>query len=57
MSNISPSLVLQLSHLTGCTAQVYLEYIQRNLPEGVAMEVTKVQGPALATSTFIYISM
>ncbi|XP_008310908.1 small ribosomal subunit protein uS10m isoform X2 [Cynoglossus semilaevis] len=32
---------IELSHLTGCTAQVYLEYIQRNLPEGVAMEVTK----------------
>lgn len=30
-------------HVTGCTAQVYLEYIQRNLPEGVAMEVTKVR--------------
>ncbi|KAF3702897.1 putative 28S ribosomal protein S10, mitochondrial [Channa argus] len=33
---------IKLSHLTGCTAQVYLEYIQRNLPEGVAMEVTKI---------------
>ncbi|XP_035473736.2 probable 28S ribosomal protein S10, mitochondrial isoform X1 [Scophthalmus maximus] len=32
---------IELSHLTGCTAQVFLEYIQRNLPEGVAMEVTK----------------
>ncbi|XP_059212411.1 small ribosomal subunit protein uS10m isoform X3 [Centropristis striata] len=32
---------IELSHLTGCTAQVYLEYIQRNLPEGVAMMVTK----------------
>ncbi|XP_029352707.1 small ribosomal subunit protein uS10m [Echeneis naucrates] len=32
---------IELSHLTGCTAQTYLEYIQRNLPEGVAMEVTK----------------
>ncbi|XP_028997172.1 probable 28S ribosomal protein S10, mitochondrial [Betta splendens] len=32
---------IELSHLTGCTAHVYLEYIQRNLPEGVAMEVTK----------------
>uniref|UniRef100_A0A1A8GVZ4 Small ribosomal subunit protein uS10m n=1 Tax=Nothobranchius korthausae TaxID=1143690 RepID=A0A1A8GVZ4_9TELE len=32
---------IELLHLTGCTAQVYLEYIQRNLPEGVAMEVTK----------------
>ncbi|XP_017651979.1 28S ribosomal protein S10, mitochondrial [Nannospalax galili] len=34
---------LELEHLTGCTANVYLEYIQRNLPEGVAMEVTKTQ--------------
>lgn len=33
----------ELKHLTGCTANVYLEYIQRNLPEGVAMEVTKTQ--------------
>ncbi|KAG2467601.1 DIEXF factor, partial [Polypterus senegalus] len=32
---------IELKHLTGSTAQVYLEYIQRNLPEGVAMEVTK----------------
>ncbi|XP_062267882.1 small ribosomal subunit protein uS10m [Platichthys flesus] len=32
---------IELSHITGCTAQAYLEYIQRNLPEGVAMEVTK----------------
>lgn len=34
--------LLQLCHITGSTAQVYLEYIERNLPEGVAMEVTKV---------------
>uniref|UniRef100_A0A3Q0RPP0 Small ribosomal subunit protein uS10m n=1 Tax=Amphilophus citrinellus TaxID=61819 RepID=A0A3Q0RPP0_AMPCI len=32
---------IELYNITGCTAQVYLEYIQRNLPEGVAMEVTK----------------
>ncbi|XP_068199132.1 small ribosomal subunit protein uS10m [Antennarius striatus] len=32
---------IQLTHLTGSTAQVFLEYVQRNLPEGVAMEVTK----------------
>ncbi|KAM9356272.1 small ribosomal subunit protein uS10m [Pholidichthys leucotaenia] len=32
---------IELLHITGCTAQVYLEYIQRNLPEGVAMKVTK----------------
>ncbi|XP_043552701.1 probable 28S ribosomal protein S10, mitochondrial [Chiloscyllium plagiosum] len=30
-----------IKHLTGSSANVYLEYIQRNLPEGVAMEVTK----------------
>ncbi|KAM4878023.1 LOW QUALITY PROTEIN: small ribosomal subunit protein uS10m-like [Thomomys bottae] len=34
---------LELEHVTGCTAKVYLEYIQRNLPDGVAMEVTKTQ--------------
>ncbi|XP_023146344.1 probable 28S ribosomal protein S10, mitochondrial [Amphiprion ocellaris] len=32
---------IELSHITGSTAKVYLEYIQRNLPEGVAMEVKK----------------
>uniref|UniRef100_UPI00398F0F73 small ribosomal subunit protein uS10m isoform X2 n=1 Tax=Pristiophorus japonicus TaxID=55135 RepID=UPI00398F0F73 len=32
---------IELKYLTGSTADVYLEYIQRNLPEGVAMEVTK----------------
>ncbi|GCC23488.1 hypothetical protein chiPu_0001884, partial [Chiloscyllium punctatum] len=32
---------IELKHLTGSSANVYLEYIQRNLPEGVAMEVTK----------------
>ncbi|CAN7947235.1 unnamed protein product [Ixodes hexagonus] len=33
--------VIQLKHLTGSTADTYLEYVQRNLPEGVAMKVTK----------------
>ncbi|KAL1275583.1 hypothetical protein QQF64_035206 [Cirrhinus molitorella] len=32
---------IQLSRVTGSSARVYLEYIERNLPEGVAMEVTK----------------
>ncbi|TNN07705.1 28S ribosomal protein S10 isoform 1 [Schistosoma japonicum] len=32
-----------VDHITGCTADVFLEYIQRNLPEGVAMEVEKVR--------------
>ncbi|KAM8945427.1 small ribosomal subunit protein uS10m [Pelodytes ibericus] len=31
----------KLKHLTGSTANVYLEYIQRNLPEGAALEITK----------------
>ncbi|KAI1897986.1 hypothetical protein AGOR_G00088940 [Albula goreensis] len=34
---------IELEHVTGSTAKVYLEYIQRNLPEGVAMEVTKTE--------------
>ncbi|XP_014219089.1 28S ribosomal protein S10, mitochondrial [Copidosoma floridanum] len=29
--------------LTGSTADTFLEYIQRNLPEGVAMKVTKIE--------------
>ncbi|XP_076861589.1 small ribosomal subunit protein uS10m [Brachyhypopomus gauderio] len=32
---------IEIHRITGSTARVYLEYIQRNLPEGVAMEVTK----------------
>ncbi|CAH2254660.1 28S ribosomal S10, mitochondrial [Pelobates cultripes] len=31
----------ELKHITGSTANVYLEYIQRNLPEGAALEITK----------------
>lgn len=34
---------LVLKFLTGSTADTYLEYIQRNLPEGVAMVVTKTE--------------
>ncbi|KAM9467611.1 small ribosomal subunit protein uS10m [Clarias gariepinus] len=32
---------IEIDRITGSTARAYLEYIQRNLPEGVAMEVTK----------------
>ncbi|KAB5542073.1 hypothetical protein PHYPO_G00087260 [Pangasianodon hypophthalmus] len=32
---------IEIARITGSTADAYLEYIQRNLPEGVAMEVTK----------------
>lgn len=32
---------LTLKHLTGSTADTYLEYTQRNLPEGVSMKVIR----------------
>lgn len=32
---------MQFHHLTGSTADTFLEYIQRNLPEGLAMKVNK----------------
>ena len=35
--------MLQFKHLTGSTADTMLEYIQRNLPEGMALKVTKVR--------------
>jgi len=35
--------LLQLHQLTGETADVFLEYIQRNLPEGVSMKVEQVE--------------
>lgn len=31
--------VLQVSNVTGDTANTFLEYIQRNIPEGVSMSV------------------
>ncbi|PIK35339.1 putative 28S ribosomal protein S10, mitochondrial [Apostichopus japonicus] len=33
--------LMKLRHLTGTTADVFLEYIERNLPEGLAMQVKK----------------
>ncbi|XP_054715100.1 28S ribosomal protein S10, mitochondrial-like [Uloborus diversus] len=33
--------IFEMKHLTGSTADTFLEYIQRNLPEGVSMKVTK----------------
>ena len=30
---------VQVKHITGTTADIFLEYIQRNLPEGVDMSV------------------
>ncbi|PSN31989.1 28S ribosomal protein S10 [Blattella germanica] len=34
---------MQFLRLTGSTTDTFLEYIQRNLPEGCAMKVTRVQ--------------
>lgn len=34
-------LIMKFARLTGSTADTFLEYVQRNLPEGVAMKVTK----------------
>lgn len=33
---------VQVKQLTGTTADIFLEYIQRNLPEGVSMSVYQV---------------
>ncbi|XP_031834470.1 mitochondrial ribosomal protein S10 [Nomia melanderi] len=41
---------LDFYHLTGSTADTFLEYIERNLPEGVAMKVTKIQLQTLPES-------
>jgi len=35
--------ILNLHKLTGSTADTFLEYIERNLPEGVGLKVTKFQ--------------
>lgn len=32
---------MTIPNITGCTADVMLEYVQRNIPEGVAMTVTR----------------
>lgn len=41
---------LDFFKLTGSTADTFLEYIQRNLPEGVAMKATKVELQTLPES-------
>lgn len=41
---------LDFFNLTGSTADTFLEYIQRNLPEGVAMKATKVELQTLPES-------
>ena len=43
---------LVFSHLTGSTCDTLLEYIQRNLPEGVAMEVHKTKLMSLPENFF-----
>ena len=39
--------MMKFGKLTESTALTYLEYIQRNLPEGVAMKVTKYERKCL----------
>lgn len=34
---------MQFSKITGSTLDTFLEYIERNLPEGVALKATKVE--------------
>ena len=34
---------IELKRLTGSTADIFLEYIQRNVPEGVGMKTTRTQ--------------
>ncbi|KAG5320373.1 RT10 protein, partial [Pseudoatta argentina] len=41
---------LDFLKLTGSTTDTFLEYLQRNLPEGVAMKVTKVEMEKLPES-------
>lgn len=38
--------VVELLRLTGSTADTFLEYSQRMLPEGIAMKVTRVSAAA-----------
>lgn len=45
---------MKFAKLTGSTADTFLEYIQRNLPEGVSMKVTKV---SLIPGFFIYFTL
>nr|CAG4638131.1 EOG090X0GP9 [Chydorus sphaericus] len=43
-------------NLTGSTADTFMEYVQRNLPEGVAMKVTKTSIQQLPTPTLLQMS-
>lgn len=42
MLGSNDDIYVQISRITGSTARAYLEYIERNLPEGVSIEITKV---------------
>lgn len=35
--------IIQFKYLTGSTADTFLEYIERNVPEGMALRVTRHQ--------------
>ena len=41
------SRLMQVKKITGTTADIFMEYIQRNLPEGVSMSVYQVSDAVL----------
>nr|CAG4650584.1 EOG090X0GP9 [Sida crystallina] len=47
---------MTFERLTGSTADTFLEYIQRNLPEGVAMKVTKVKFSVMPLHLYLHLS-
>lgn len=47
---------VQYQHLTGSTADTLLEYVERNLPEGVALKATKVIRYKFHQNTYLPLS-
>jgi len=45
--------IFQINRITGRTADIFLEYIQRNLPEGVNMIVQKVSRICIITKELL----
>lgn len=43
-------------NLTGSTADTFLEYIERNLPEGIALKITKVGSMLIFNSLWLLIT-
>ena len=47
---------MNFHRLTGSTADTFLEYIERNLPEGVALKITKVKSILFTITEIINVS-